>query len=316
MKEFVKNKTVTYNLMSFTGFKSLIVFSLLLEGPKSYSEINEFFKKHEYIKESVSIDTLRVYLTSLKRMGCDIVRTSKAEGSKYKLLSHPFELQISDEQIKSLIKIYKTISRNIELKELIMLEKFLHKISDIIKNPQLKDALQKVSLFNSLNLQMVEQLITHCERKDQILVLYNSPHSGTKQIEIITDKVEFTNNKLYLYWTSLEYGQYSYFLISRIISILAIKASKSKLPEIKNLRVGYELKINPSEVRLTDSEKLVEIKDGILIVENNSSNPFIIKQRVLSLGYNCKVLYPESFKNDIINTLKEMREEYCDDKIK
>ena len=32
MKEFVKNQKVTYNLMSFTGFKALIIFSLLTDG--------------------------------------------------------------------------------------------------------------------------------------------------------------------------------------------------------------------------------------------------------------------------------------------
>lgn len=316
MKEFIKNKTVTYNLMSFTGFKSLIVFSLLLESPKSYSEINDFFKNHEYIKEPVSIDTLRVYLTSLRMMGCEIVRTSKAEGSKYKLVSHPFELNVTEEQIKSLVKVYKTIARNIDLKELIMLEKFLRKISGIIKNPQLSESLNKVSSFNSLDINLVEKLIAHCERKDQIIILYNSPRSGNKQIEIVTDKVEFNNNKLYLYGTSLEYEQYSYFLISRIISIAAVKVSKSNLPDLKELRVGYELRMNPSELKLTDDEKLVDIKDGILTVENFATNPFIVKQRVLSLGYACKVLYPESFKNDIIKTLKEMREEYLNGKIK
>ena len=75
--------------MSFTGFKSLMLFSLLLESPKSYSEICEFFKNHDYIKEEISIDTLRVYLTSLKRSGCEIIRTKKEEGGKYKLISHP-----------------------------------------------------------------------------------------------------------------------------------------------------------------------------------------------------------------------------------
>ena len=46
MKEFLKTNTVTYNLMSFTGFKSILIFSLLLEGPKSYSELQEILKNH------------------------------------------------------------------------------------------------------------------------------------------------------------------------------------------------------------------------------------------------------------------------------
>ena len=50
MKEFLKNQKVTYNLMSFTGYKALILFSLLTDGPKSYSEICEYFLKHPYLR--------------------------------------------------------------------------------------------------------------------------------------------------------------------------------------------------------------------------------------------------------------------------
>lgn len=308
----MKNKTVTYNLMSFTGFKSLVVFSLLLESPKSYDEINTYFKKHEYIKEPISIDTLRVYLTSLRMVGCEIVRTRKTEGSKYKLVSHPFELEITDEQIKSLIKVYKTVSKNIELHELIMLEKFLRKISDLIKNPDLSEALDRVSLFCGIDPNLVEKLIRHCNNKDQITFLYNSPRSGEKSIEIITDKVALNNNKFYLYGTGLEYNQYGYFPISRIKAVLNVKIFKTDVTNIENFTVGYELRANPNEIKLTDEEKLVEIKDGKLLIENTTSNPFIVKQRILSFGYACKVLYPETFKKDIISTLKEMREGYND----
>lgn len=308
----MKNKTVTYNLMSFTGFKSLVVFSLLLESPKSYDEINTYFKKHEYIKEPISIDTLRVYLTSLRMVGCEIVRTRKTEGSKYKLVSHPFELEITDEQIKSLIKVYKTVSKNIELHELIMLEKFLRKISDLIKNPDLSEALNRVSLFCGIDPNLVEKLIRHCNNKDQITFLYNSPRSGEKSIEIITDKVALNNNKFYLYGTGLEYNQYGYFPISRIKAVLNVKIFKTDVTNIENFTVGYELRANPNEIKLTDEEKLVEIKDGKLLIENTTSNPFIVKQRILSFGYACKVLYPENFKKDIISTLKEMREGYND----
>ena len=308
----MKNKTVTYNLMSFTGFKSVVVFSLLLESPKSYDEINTYFKKHEYIKEPISIDTLRVYLTSLRMVGCEIVRTRKTEGSKYKLVSHPFELEITDEQIKSLIKVYKTVSKNIELHELIMLEKFLRKISDLIKNPDLSEALNRVSLFCGIDPNLVEKLIRHCNNKDQITFLYNSPRSGEKSIEIITDKVALNNNKFYLYGTGLEYNQYGYFPISRIKAVLNVKIFKTDVTNIENFTVGYELRANPNEIKLTDEEKLVEIKDGKLLIENTTSNPFIVKQRILSFGYACKVLYPENFKKDIISTLKEMREGYND----
>ena len=94
MKEFRKTNVVTYNLMSFTGFKSLLLFTILCESPKSYSEVCDYFKKHPYIKEEMSADTFRVYLTSLRRCGCEIeVKRMKGGAKYYKNLQNNFKHQ-------------------------------------------------------------------------------------------------------------------------------------------------------------------------------------------------------------------------------
>ena len=315
MKEFMKTKTVTYNLMSFTGFKSLYVFALLLEAPRTYAEICEAFKNHEFIKETISIDTLRVYLTSLKRAGCEIIRTKKSEGSKYKLVSHPFQLYITDDQIKSIVKIYKTLSKNISIEEHILLDKFLHKLMQLIKNPKLEDAYNRITIFKNIDINLLESLINHCEANDEITFLYNSPRSGDKEIRILTDKVEFLNGKIYLYGTGFEYNQYGYFLVSRIKKILSVSLHKTEIKDIPIYKVGYELRANSPEVKLSDGEKIIETRpNNTTIVEYTSSNLFMIKQKILSYGCICKVLYPDCVKNEIIATLKEMRAGYFDGK--
>ena len=93
MKEFLKTNTVTYNLMSFTGFKSLLIFSLLLDGAKSYNELQEILENHPYLHETVSFDTLRIYLNSLREIGCKIVRKNDNGITRYAIDSHPFELK-------------------------------------------------------------------------------------------------------------------------------------------------------------------------------------------------------------------------------
>ena len=77
MKEFLQTDKVTYNLMSFTAFKAMLIFSILMDGPKTYEEIKEIFLSQKYLNETLSIDTLRVYINSLERMGCEIVRRTK-----------------------------------------------------------------------------------------------------------------------------------------------------------------------------------------------------------------------------------------------
>jgi len=198
MKQFMEDKKISYNLMSFTGFRALVLFSLLLESPKSYDEICKYFLEHPFLNEHISIDTLRVYINSLRRIGCNVVRTKdKSEKvSRYFIKSNPFELHITPEQIQSIAKVYKSVTKNIDVDDLVMLEKFLRKIAGYINNNELNIALDEVSLFKDTDINLVNTLLDHCKRHDQIVITYNSPNKGTKDIEILTDKVGLENSKI------------------------------------------------------------------------------------------------------------------------
>jgi hypothetical protein len=151
MKEFLKTNTVTYNLMSFTAFKSILLFTLLIDGPKSYEEMQKFFKNHEYLHENISIDTLRIYLNSLKEIGCKISKKTIDGTTRYWIDSHPFSLKFNEKQIKSIIKIYKAISKNIEVRDLIALQTFFTKISQYVENEELKLKLQNISPISNID---------------------------------------------------------------------------------------------------------------------------------------------------------------------
>ncbi len=311
MKEFKKSNVVTYNLMSFTGFKSLMLFTLLLESPKSYSEICDFFKTHEYIKEEISIDTFRVYITSLRRSGCQVERTSSSEGSKYRIVSHPFELKISEDQIKSLIKIYRIILKTIDIKGLFDFESFLRRLVDKTNNEELLSALDKVSVFKGVDFEMIQNLFKYSADKQQIKFLYNSPRGSKVEIELIVDKIGLSNGKVYVYGTNTKYKQYSYFMISRILEILDVGPISLDVSQLEKIKVRYELKSLTPQYKLSDEEKIVEIHDDSIVVEMESSSKFILKQKIMEYGPLCRVLEPEDFRNDIIATLKRMREEYA-----
>ncbi len=310
MKEFIKSNKITYNLMSFTAFKALLIFSLLLEAPRSYNDIIEYFEQHDYINEKISIDTARVYINSLKMAGCVIEKTNRASGSKFVLVSHPFELEIPPEQIKVFSKVYKTVSKNISIDELIMLENFLRKLCKNIKNPEFKQVLEKISPLTGFDIKLLEDLLLCCRKKNQITIEYNSPHSGIKSMEIICDKLDFENNKLYLYGTSIDYEQATYLQVARIIKIIDIKLIKDKNITPKEIRALYTVNANSQELQLKDNERIISINNNQTLIEAISSNRFALKQRILSFGSACKVLDPTDLRNEIIETLKKMRAGY------
>lgn len=312
MKEFIKNKKVTYNLMSFTGFKALVIFSLLTNGSKSYAEISDYMENHPYLREKISIDTLRVYINSLKRIGCEIKRTRDDNKiSRYEITAHPFELKATPEQLNTLVKIYKNIIKNIEVPELLYLDNFFEKIGKYIKNTDFIDEIKSASILKNINKNILEELLDCCNKKLQIVIKYNSPNSGIKNIEILTDKLEVTNGKLYLYGITNEYKEYSSFLVSRIKNIEEIKLNKTLTNCLNEITVTCELSIAPYKPE--ENEKIIKQTKNNTIIEIKNSNKFLLKQKLLEFGPQCKILAPEEFKNEFIELLKDMKAGYyCD----
>lgn len=310
MKEFLKNDTVTYNLMSFTGYKTLVLFSLLTEGPKSYHEVSRYFAEHPFLHEKISLDTLRVYINSFRHAGCLVKRIRDNGVSKYYIPEHPFKLKISDTQKKSIIKIYRTLTKNLAAEELIMLDLLLLKLSSYIDDYEFVNNYKKVSILNKVNIDIVRQLLECCNNKKQIVVSYNSLNSGIKDIELQTKRLIYNNNKLYVRARGLEYEQDTDFLVNRIVEIKSISDAEDNEQTNKEITVTYKLKTSGVMPVLNSNEKILERGIDYAIIELTGDNLFYIKQRLLEHGSECTVLEPEDFKQNYVELLKEMREEY------
>ena len=300
--------------MSFTGFKSIIIFSLLLEGPKSYQELRTAIENHEYLHESVSIDTLRIYLNSLRKIGCKISRFSKDGITHYSIDSHPFELKITKEQAQSIIKVFKVIYQSIDISDLLSLQKFFDKFSNYITNEEFKIKLKNISPLHDINPEIIQDLMAYSGSNTEIILYYNSLNSGKKNIYIIVDKLKVSNGKLYLYGVSPEHKNYSSFLVSRIIKIAGINLKKSDL-KIPVYQVGYEIRTMPNEkIELENNEKIINETSEKIQIEITSPNKFDIMQRIMSLSPNCKVLYPQEFQKEHIENLNKMKEGYFEER--
>lgn len=311
MQEFLINNTVNCNLMSLTGYRTLVILNALMESPKSIDEINDCLFYDQYIKERFSSDTLRIYINSLRAIGCEIIAANKSNNKKYELISHPFNYDIPKSQLKALNKLYKSIYDKIDIKEVIAVENFLEKISNLVENNNTKEFLKNISIIKSANKNVLNDLIIHCKNKNQIIFLYNSPRSGAKEIELIADKLAFKSEKLYLWGNNLTHKEYSYFALDRIIQICSIKIQKDK-EELPSVSVVYEI-YNHNESYIPEpDEKITEKADNKLVIEAISKNEFSLLQRLLCLGSDCKVIQPQSFKTKLINKLKSMEENYVE----
>lgn len=311
MKQFLETNTITYNLISFTAFKSMLVFTALIDGPKSYKDLQEIFENHEYLKEIPSIDTLRIYLNSLKEFGCDIEKIQSDGVIKFSVKSHPFCLNFTNKQIKQILKIYKVISKSINVEDLRYLQHFFGKLSLHVSDEELKAKMQNLSPFNNIDDKLIDDLMKYAQNNTEVVLLYNSPNSGKKNITLVIDNLKIRNNKLYVYGYNSKY-KYSTLLVSKIIKIVSVNI-KNKTIETPKITVGYKYKKSLGEIpELIDGEKTIKSGNNEDIIEICSRNKFEIMQRIMSLGSKCTVLYPDDFKMSVIENLKKMKEGYVE----
>ena len=79
---------------------------------------------------------------------------------------------------------------------------------------------------------------------------------------------------------------------------------------------GWQVQKNAltvQEVFQNALEKIINQNDDKLTINAKTSNTFLLIQRLLSFGSNCKIISPENFKNEFVTLLKDMKAGYCCD---
>ena len=311
MKKFLEYNVISHNLMSFTGFKSILIFTMLVDRPMSYTDIQEALYENEYLREIVSIDTIRIYLNTLMSLGCHLKRRVKSGITYFSIDKHPFELNISNAQAKSIIKLYKAICKSISLSDLMVLHSFFTKMAPYIsKSDKLRKRFENLSPTSNIKEQMIYDLTAAIENNTEITIYYNAPRTGKKYINIVPDKLIVLDSRLYVCGISKEYDNYARFMVNKIIEITDVK-TKNPNDDASLYSVMYE--ITGVLPELSNEETVLKQDNQTAIVRMTSKNKFDIIQRVLFYSNQCKVLYPESFKNEIVQCLNNMRKIYTDE---
>ena len=252
---------------------------------------------------------MRVYINSLKRIGCEIKRNKGEDKiSKYYISQNPFDLQVTPEQSNSIIKIYKSLVKSMDIKDILYMYKFLNKIDKYIQDKDFINSVKNISMLKDIDISLLEKLIDCCDNKNCIVVKYRSPNSGEKEMEIQTNKIEISNYKIYLNGFGYEYNQNTSFPVSRIKEIIEIKETNKNLINQKKYKVQYEIK--KDKYIENNNEKIIKEYDDKYLVEAAITNKFYLKQKLLELGADCKVVGPAEFKNEFIKTLKDMKAKY------
>lgn len=315
---FENKKLDSKNLdnISITAFRILSILNILLKEPLSDDDINKKLQENIEGARNLSNDTICIYINTLRSLGCEIIRPSKNTGYKYVLKTHPFKLNLSIDEINTIIEIRKYISTLGNWKLAVEIDDLFNQIFDTINSESKKNFLsvkksvlcREVNIENILSeLNLIEK---YCAQNTDIMLIYNSPNSGEKEICLNAEKLTLENSSFYLWGYNYELDETLYLRLDRIKSIKVINI-KGKSKSSKDFDVKYKLtgssvfSFVPSE-----SEKILEKNDTELIIQVKVKNKFKFIQNALSYGADCTVISPENIRKEIISRLKMMSEIY------
>lgn len=297
------------NQISLTGVRAITLIGLLAVAPRSLEEIRQAFLDYKIIDKSASDDIIRIDLNTIKSFGCEISRSSAKTDFKYVLSKHPFTIPITKSDVKTLKRLFDKIKNTIELSKLLECDKFLNKIAEYIYDKELKEEFLGISPLKHYNTEIVKDLVFDCMQGYTVKLLYKKQYTQNPvEKEIITQRLLFSNDKLYLYGFDLEKQDSVTLLFKRIKSILSRRITDKGFKQ-KSLKVNFILK-DLDSCLLTENERILEKKKNGHLIEGNYFNQFLATQRILSLGEKCIVTEPIEFRNSIISKLKEMRKIY------
>ncbi len=301
---------------SITAFKLLLILNMLVHTPCDDKEINKQLESSIVGSKALSKDTICIYINTLRAIGCDISHLSKSTNYKYVLRSHPFNLNLSKDEIFSIIELRKYISSVGDWKLVIETDKFLDDLYEnmSVESQAIFDSIKEEELLRETNLKNLSQDIhsfeEYCINKKTLMLVYNSPKSGEKNIEIEAEKLTFKDGAFYLWGYNAELDDIMYLRLDRIQSVNVMHSQEHKRKS-KSLFVRYKLTGESANLyQLLENERIIENNNKELIIEAKVLNKFKFIQKILCYGSDCKVLSPESIKAIIISKLKLMSKLY------
>ncbi|MBR1776794.1 WYL domain-containing protein [bacterium] len=295
--------------ISLTGLRAIVLIGLLMERPRSLDEIKQAFVEYNIMDEDNSSDILRIDLNTLRAMGCQISRADKKTGNKYVLLKHPFELNITTDEVNLLRKAYRKLKNTSNIKTLIGYDRLFKKLAYYVGDNSVKEEILGLSVLKSLNTDLITELLEDCKLKMEIHLEYKSPvHEKILEMQVEAKDLVFKNDKVYVYAFDINKKEAVTLNVSRILKIIFRKSGEGNdniNPKIIEFKLKY-FGVNG----LLDCEKIISENSGGYLIRGEYHNDFVAMQRILSFGSDCTVVSPTDFRDEIIQKLKKIREIY------
>lgn len=296
--------------ISITGYRMLFILKLLLEKGRGIDEIIDILKDNPITSKSVSKDTVRLTIKSLKSIGCEILRPSKSTNFKYVLISHPFGLKLTEKDFELLLMLRGKYSLEIPYDKVFILNNLYEKLVSLTNNELLIQRTLDTNPLGNIDKKILAEFSSKKLNGKKINIEYISPEYGTENIDIIPEKITYENGKLYLSCYIFKYKTSSVLNMERIKKINSVDIFPSqKVDDFFDVR--YEVfGMSYMTFDVAENEKIIEDTKSSIVVEAKVNNEFLFVQRLLLFGSDFKIISPDFFREKLISKIKLIQKGY------
>ena len=312
-----KNHNLDNNI-SKTGYRALFLLLKLIESPMTRDEILNEFQCDLIIKNDLSKDSVTNTINTLRKAGCIISRPSQRTNNSYVLKSHPFFAEITQENADVLQELRESIISLGDWQLVLALNNLYSKIAQLTNNEEIKNKLLYEHPFRNIDCRIVKELLVSTKIKKQVNISYLSPENGLEDLYFVPEFLSLENRKFYVWGFCPKYDEFSYFRVDKIrkvnlVNFLGIEP-ETRTRKKKMVAVEYKLKnysaltyiSNEDEIILSENSK----NEYSLKIRAYVTNKFNFFQRILSYGADCKLIFPNSIKEEFLSYVKGIKERY------
>ena len=306
-----------------TAYRILLLFKWLIEKPLTFADLSKRFSEEPLVGKKISQDTLRLYLNTLKELGCDITRPSARNDYTYRITYHPFSYYLITTDLQVLKETFSCINKQLGFWETVLLCQWLQKIFQNASNSD-RDELAR-QFFEETRLidydtirHLVDRLQAYCEEQQLVYVHYVSPVHERIGFHFLPNKLFQWEGAFYLLGQNEEKEKNCMLRVDKISEVIPVQNPGLKQCLLEQRAQTHVYIIRLLHCRLEDYEPLEEIEEVLLdtefpqhlLLKIITDNEFLLKQKLLCCGYQFQILYPFAFKETIQQTLEAMRHLY------
>jgi len=285
----VNNLAVKKNNSSIQVLKTLL---MLLEGDYTMLELIEKLNSNE--KECIfNNSVVSKYINTCRQVGIDIPKIN----NKYFIVKLPFGLNFTNRE-SELIDYLQSIGDN---KFSLLFKKRLSNFIDNLRKYSSRNIMRvDVSVENTVRTKFEEAV---CEHRQVRLIYKTREIIDCNPIDIIMEKGK-------IYFVVNYMGKEKHIAFERITG-LEVLNKKFVVQETQEQEVVFKLKGGLAKrYSLRENEILTEKAEDYIVITNKGEDKEILISRLLRYDSLCEVLEPLSFRNEMVNTIKKMLENY------